>query len=948
MVVDRIPTDVNSKASTVITLGEDALQWQQMYSNDSDTDNEDEEEDDYLTEVDGVGGEAEVGGGGYGKPEEEEGAFDNYFSHSSSSDSDEDYTVPYQRKRRGGKTSETRGRGRRGRGAEIKVASSHTHPPPSSLTRPMAVSHVDSSADIKTLATNFLPPPPLVSTQCPPFLIKAQQDSISPRLGRNFYHGPSRGRGSSSNTHIQPPPALIMPEMCVVKSENSLLKPKIPPLMRKQVEPIETQQLQKTIRIVKAHPQIVIPSPNMVGVGGESLSPGGIISVPRNIPPTPPLAPVKRRPGRPKKDHSVVVNANLPPQKTLHTINVSQGRGGRGGRGRGAGVVQPGRASCRSVRARPFDFQSLQEQHQAPVTVNQGVYLAQPNHTATTSPSSSSAGTPSQFQSLILQSPTNSTVHSNIITPLQIVPAVQANTNPVQVQTFSTVPQGGLIYLQGVAPQQTQDPSPTYVTKGNQMYQILTPTASAGRPAAMGDGTKKISVIMQSPTGCQATYVQRGDVGGYQYVTQLDGPQPPVSCDRGVQRGEVRGYQYVTQLDGPQPPVSCDRGVQRGEVGGYQYVTQLDGPQPPVSCDRGVQRGEVGGYQYVTQLDGPQPPVSCDRGVQRGEVGGYQYVTQLDGPQPPVSCDRGDGVELRRKFERARQKVAILQLDGPPPPAPKTCGKLSCDSSVKSCDRKLKSCEKGSEGKMSDQLKSYLDREEVHQCAPACATLDMSKHLSKSVDNGSGHRTSRRGKKSPSCAAEDREQSKHLSKSVDNGSGHRTSRRRKKSPSCAAEDREQSLPTAKRNCRGGSPLSPPLPSACSVRTRGRGLKGRGRGRRKNEAIEEAESCSLLISVDSSLTGDDEGCVPTTSGDGSCGIRDTGQSVSELSHCSQSDQMCSSECKITKHTTLSVSIQHRYVNSIYGCLNKLITFLDHSIRVVCRFCGVSVASTKYIH
>ena len=528
MVTDRVPTDVDHIPSAVITLGEEALQWHPMYSNDSDSDDEDEQYD-YLTEeeggMDGVRGRGEGREGGSLDQDDEEGALDSFYSCSSSSDSDEDYTVPYQKKRRGGKNSEggsTRGRGRRGRGVQVKVgvtpqvASSSPHPKGTQF----------NTASINSLATPNPPPsfatPTLVSPQGPPLLIKAGKDQIPPgfmsRISRGLIRGMGRGtrrgRGISNSTHIQPPPALIMPE-----SGSGLARRDPPPLVMRQGEPAATSQQGKVAGVVKTkgfNPQMVSAYSGMVGVGGEALTPGGIISVPQHDVPTPPPAPVKRRPGRPRKDQSASpLNANQP-RKIPQVIQVCQGRGGRG---RGTGMVQTSRASSKTIRMTQYEFPSPQQQQTA-VSGNQGVYLTSPNHT-----SSSGAGTTAHIQSLILQSPTSTGSHSNVITPLQIVPAAaQGTTSPVQVQTFSTVPQGSVIYLQGAPSQPTQDQSPMYMTKGGQVYQLVNPSASSGKPGELRDNTKKISVIMQP-------HVQGGgDVGGYQYITQLDGPQPPVSC----------------------------------------------------------------------------------------------------------------------------------------------------------------------------------------------------------------------------------------------------------------------------------------------------------------------------------------------------------------------------------------------------------------------------------
>ena len=551
-VADRVPTDMHPKASTIITLGEEALEWQQMTSDESDS--EYDYEDDYLSDGEIMEGESGTGDGAVvemkdkEEEEEEEVTLESYFSKSSSSsDSDEDYTVPYQRKRGGGSG---RGRGRRGRGSgglESRMSAPLTRP---CVGRPKLM---QGSATSKGPATStMVAPPPLVSPHAggPPSLIKTEG---SRAIYSNKHLTP---RAGTLNSHVQPPPALIVPKVGVVQMGGTGLKREPPPLVKKSEEP----KVMKLAKVGDRHPQIVLPSPTSVGVGGESLMPGGILSAPHySDPPTStlPPAPVKRRPGRPRKDQSVALSSGHT-QKTTRVHHLGQGRGrGRGGRGGGmVGLVQKSSTSARSIRMTQYEFQQHQQQS---VAASRGVCLTQANHT----PSSSvTTATPTQFQPLLFQPAANASLHSNIVTPLQIVSAGQATPTPMQMQTIPTIPHGSVIYLQGSSsPQQEQ--SPQYVTKDGRVYQILTPSSSAN----LGDRTKKLSVIMQPSAGAQPTYVQASDVGNFQYVTQLDGPPPPAPSSNtsnfnssqareGLKRKFelVRQRMAIMQLDGPQPP----------------------------------------------------------------------------------------------------------------------------------------------------------------------------------------------------------------------------------------------------------------------------------------------------------------------------------------------------------------------------------------------------------
>lgn len=323
------------------------------------------------------------------------------------------------------------------------------------------------------------------------------------------------------------------------------------------------------------------------------------------------------------------------------------------------------------------------------------------------------------------------------------------------------------------------------------MYQLVTPAASTGGLRELGDGTKKISVIMQPSAGGQATYVQMNEVGGYHYVTQLDGPPPPVSCTGSVSEGERE--------------------------------------------------------------------------------------------------------ELRRKFETVRQRVAIMQLDGPSPPTPKSHGKGSSDGSGRSHETSAKSSGREAEKKMSDKLQLYLNREGVQQCAPA-----------------------------PPCQVGNTNKIKRSAESVDamSAPGHRTGRgtHKQHTPS-RAEDGEVSLPAAKRTCRSsGSPVSPPHQSGRGSRTRGRDPKGRGRGRshRKTDTgvVDEVESSNSAVGmcVDPSVFSANVDCISSPRGarGGRGRLIKDGGSASKLYSCSLCDGTYGTKSGLkfheaTKHSSLSVSV-----------------------------------------
>ncbi len=549
-VADRIPTDNDYKPCAIITLGEEALEWHQMSSDsDSEYDYDDGLSDGEVVES-WVGVGEDLGQKVEAEIDEEEAVIGSgYSKSSSSSDSDEDYTVPYQRKRGGGSG---RGRGRRGRGGGADSRTSGTSPATRPVGRPRLTHNTESSVSTKNSSSTALSaPPPLVSPQArPPSLIKAEPYSQDPSV----LVAPKFNTSNSQN----------ITKVGVVQGADKFVKREPPPLVKKSDEFGASGQPVVAGGGGSRQPRFILPSPSSLGVGGESLAPGGNLS-------SAPSAPVKRRPGRPRKDQSVALSTNHT-QRTSRVHHLSHGRGG--GRGRGSrggaiiGLASNTPAASGKLKVTQYEFQEQRQQQQSLVSAGQGVFLTTPTNHAP----SPSATTPTQFQPLILQPGTNTALQPNIVTPLQIVSTGQGALPTPIIQNIPTVPQGNVIYLQSSVPQQEQ--SPQYITKDGQLYQILTPTTAP----TLGDGTKKLSVIMQpTAAGAQPTYVQASDIGNLQYITQLDGPPPPQSTSssssssssldvnatyKNVEESLNRKFELVRQrmtimqLDGTQPPGS--------------------------------------------------------------------------------------------------------------------------------------------------------------------------------------------------------------------------------------------------------------------------------------------------------------------------------------------------------------------------------------------------------
>jgi len=566
LVADYIPTDIDPKASAIITLGEEALEWHQMSSEESDSDYDYDDEymsDGEVMESEG-GGVAwgNSGGGGAGgrsvvKEEVDEEAVlgSCYSKSSSSSDSDEDYTVPYQRKRGGGSG---RGRGRRGRGggagSDSRVTAS-SPVTPRSVGRPRSTPNLEPKPSVPPSSSVVVSaPPPLIASQLgPPTLIKSNPNQTS-----------QIPLPTSTNSLVQPV------KVGVVQGSDRSIKRDPPPLVRKPNNLITTQAQGKmaTSTAGGRQPRFILPSP---GVGGESLVPGGTLT-------TTPPPPVRRRPGRPRKDQSVTFSSSQTQRTSRVVHQLGQGRGRGRGRGRGVGMMGVATntpAASGKIKVTQYEFQEHRHRQQQQSIANQGVYFTTPaNHTSSTT----------QFQPILLQPGSNAALHSSIVTPLQIVSTTQAPPTPLQVQTLPTVSPGSVIYLQNSSPQLEQ--SPQYITKDGQLYQILAPSSATALP---GDQIKKPSVIMQ-PSAAPPTYIQASDIGSIQYVTQLDGPPPPLSnssssnLNNSDQEGGedlkrrfelVRQKMANTQLDGIHPRATTASAAQR------------DGSSAAESCETG-------------------------------------------------------------------------------------------------------------------------------------------------------------------------------------------------------------------------------------------------------------------------------------------------------------------------------------------------------------------------
>ena len=572
LVADYVPTDIDPKASAIITLGEEALEWHQMSSDESDSEYDYDDEymsDGEVVESESVGvawgnsGGAVAGGKIVVREEVDEEAVlgSCYSKSSSSSDSDEDYTVPYQRKRGGGSG---RGRGRRGRGGGAGsdsrvVASSPVTPRP--VGRPRSTPSGETKPSVPPSSSVAVSaPPPLVSQQMgPPTLIKADHAQTS-----------QLPLPQSSNSLVQPL------KVGVVQGSDGSIKRDPPPLVRKPDSLITTQAQGQvaTGTVGGRQPRFILPSP---GVGGESLAPGGTLV-------TTPPPPIRRRPGRPRKDQSVTFSSSQTQRtsRIVHHLGQGQGQGrGRGrGRGRGGGMVGLATntpAASGKIKVTQYEFQEHRHRQQQQSIANQGVYFTTPtNHTSSTT----------QFQPILLQPGSNSALHSSIVTPLQIVSSTQATPTPLQMQTIPTVSPGSVIYLQNSSPQLEQ--SPQYITKDGQLYQVLAPTTAAG---LVGDQNKKLGVIMQ-PSAATPTYIQASEIGNIQYVTQLDGPPPSLSNSSSNPEDQdgreslkrkfelVRQKMAIVQLDGIQPAATAS------ERGGSSGPGSSGTGEGSGSCDR--------------------------------------------------------------------------------------------------------------------------------------------------------------------------------------------------------------------------------------------------------------------------------------------------------------------------------------------------------------------------
>ncbi len=496
--------------------------------------------------------------------------FDGYMSDSTISDSDEEYTVPYQKKRGSKSASKGTESGRGGRKPRAGAGGGGVKPEASPSKR-------DKVGYNSLVNHTHHPPPPLLSKsevlskfEFPPALI--QTSSIGhgiPPKGRGGARADDMGNKEVRATHIQPPPGLIMPNThqllhqtgARISGGGHYLKRQPPPLVKKEVESGHPVILPSTSSPQKVYsPQIILPSGK-----GESLSLDNSASHDANSTSHDCSPSLRRKPGRPRKDQSVVLNSQT--KKTARTVQLgsskpnqritssSRGGGGGGGGGGSGGVmsVQGTSSTGKGMKLTQYEFQSPQAATPTapPTSGSPSVILTQQGLSSA-----------HQYHPLVITSG-GSTIHPNMVTPLQIIPAsVAQNNTPMH---YSTVPQGGVIYLQGAGPSSpaVQSPSSSQDQPAfGQIYQLIQPRAMED----ISDNAQKVSVIMQPPPPQQqqgrggATYVQTNEVGGYHYVTQLDGLPPCGLVKKEEKEGEEeemrRRFERVRrraiqQLDGP-------------------------------------------------------------------------------------------------------------------------------------------------------------------------------------------------------------------------------------------------------------------------------------------------------------------------------------------------------------------------------------------------------------
>ena len=646
-IADSVPTDRDPVASAIITLSEDALQWQKMES-------ESESEEDFP-------GEAMETSAAFLAIDE--GHYDGFGSGigsaSSASDSDEEFTLPYYKRR--GEARGGRG-GRRGRSGRTSAKSAVTTAHTSEVVGYKPVSYPTTAPPPPLLSSVNIPPPRLLGQSEASPLPKTSKDTHLLkevkviRTGSHIQPPPGLIMPSaSSSSHVDPPPALIAPSHVDpppgliapshVDPPSSLIAPshvdgavkvrrQPPPLVKK----VEASSSPSTTQPQIYHPQIVLPATEgddpthrtnpqapPLRSAGPTPSPSMVaVSAPNSSAAS---SPVKRRPGRPRKDQAL--NANSHTKKTARTVQLGlnksrqkpqplSSRGGGGGRsqgGRGQGGNSP--ALMKSMKLTQYEFQS----QQGSGLVGSG--LVGSGQTATVLPQQQlstqhvvlSPATPSQqYQPLILTSSGATAGGGSPVAPLQFIQTQQAGS-PVQMQTFSTVPQGGMICLQGSTPTLPQE-QPTYVSKDGQLYQLIQPVRAVEE---MEDNTQKISVIMQPPPQVSGTtgFIQAGDVGAFRYVTQLDGLPPKTSQTGSTGKAELR-----------RKFESVRRDVGIWQLGGLDAVR-------PSRRPRGEEGGGGGG-------GGGGESKKRDRRISQGESSESRSCDAGG-----RSCDVAEGAELR-------------------------------------------------------------------------------------------------------------------------------------------------------------------------------------------------------------------------------------------------------------------------------------------------------------
>lgn len=515
-IYNDIPTDKAHYPSAVILLGEEALSWQRM-SSDSDSDGEYQTDRDY----------------------EDPFGFGGYKSNNSVSDSDEDFMCSLTKKK--GKSnlsivvtpSSRTGGAKRGRGLkkEAKELQAELPPPLESINPSFSRSNPFPPPLLPTKEDRVDKNNVLMDIPAVPALVKVLPDfKLSEDSALNYYtcrseteDGYVTNKYSSDVTHIQPPPALIMPakvkpeKSTSIHSRNAKL-PEPPPLLRNSY----SLDSPTSISLSDNHPHIVLPSDislpshllkqptdSVDWTGSLSLSTSHHSSLDHPSPPSPSsLTASPKRLGRPPKSRPTgsqqpgKKSATLRPGSTTAHFKPSKSTKGH-----------TSSYSVKGMKMTRYEFQPTHspdggDVQMQPFTTTQHIHDPTPH----TQPA--------------IMSP----VASNIVSPVQIIQ--RASGNPQQVQSYQAIQPGSVLLMQGTRPygvdySPQQQISPSYITQDGQTYQIVQTQSQHYTSPDHTDNSQKVSVIMQPGVSSSGGFIRSTGVGGIQYITQLDGPPPP-------------------------------------------------------------------------------------------------------------------------------------------------------------------------------------------------------------------------------------------------------------------------------------------------------------------------------------------------------------------------------------------------------------------------------------